>query len=133
MRFFFRACMHARKKKRMIVSLLFFSLPWFLSPLRGDGKQSWYPFFFCFYVVKTTTSMVIQRLTIMRFFFRACMQARKKKRMIVSLLFFSLPWFLSPLRGDGKQSWYPKRRKRRLVKIFDFKRRDKRSMLSKGY
>ena len=55
--------MHARKKKRLSVSLLFFSLPWFLSPLLtkrkilrlkrkekySEGKQSWYPMLFVSY------------------------------------------------------------------------------------
>ena len=79
---FAQAC-KCEKKKRLIVSLLFFSLPWFLSPLRGDGKQSWYPFFFCFYVVKTTTSMQAFCFYVVKT--TTSMQARKKKRLIVSL------------------------------------------------
>ena len=55
----------------------------------------------------------------------------------VTIKRFGLPWFLSPLRGDGKQSWYPKRRKRRDTKSFAYKRKDnnsypKFSVLSEG-
>ena len=72
------------------------------------------------------------------------MQGKKKKRLIVTLHYtfifkvrfckkgWKLPWFLSPLRGDGKQSWYPKRShypKRRRDKSFAYKRKDNNSYL----
>ena len=133
--------MQGKEKERLIVTLHYtflFKRSIFLFVRRGDGKQSWYLFFFCFYVIKTTTSMVIQRMTIMvrkrkeglqssAFFFAlACavlffsMHARKTKKALdckPSFLFLTMivTEKIKPLWGDNESEKLTKGTKRFLT------------------